>query len=97
MVESAGVEVEGGIERVSGAGQGRRRGGGDRAGRPIARIVPVKEEVEGDSGRLKALERSGEISLGTGRLPEGFRSLKKPGDSGGRVRSAVSEEREEGW
>lgn len=66
-------------------------------GRPIARSVPLKEEPEGELGRLKALERAGEIRLGARRLPEGFRSLKKPKDPEGRVRSAVSEEREEGW
>ncbi len=64
-------------------------------GRPIARIVPVK--VERDPGRSKALERSGEIILCTGRLPEGFRSLKKLRDPEGRVRLAVPEECEEGW
>lgn len=66
-------------------------------GRPVARLVPLKNEGQGEMGRLEALERAGQIKLGSGRVPEGFWSPRRPEDPEGRVRSAVSEEREEGW
>lgn len=66
-------------------------------GRPIARLVPMKAEEDAEWVRLRALERAGEIRLGSGRIPEGFWTLPRVEDPEGQVRSALEEEREEGW
>jgi len=64
-------------------------------GTPVARLVPVRAETPGEEP-LAELERLGQLRRGTGRLPQGFWSLPRPGDASASVRRAVSEEREEG-
>lgn len=66
-------------------------------GRPIARIVPVEAAEDAEWKRLRMLEQAGEIRLGSGRIPESFWTLPRVEDPKGEVRSALMEEREEGW
>ncbi len=62
----------------------------------IARLVPVRAAEDGDE-RLRQLERVGLATTGSGRLPKDFWKLPRGKDEKGRVRSAVLEERKEGW
>lgn len=64
-------------------------------GRPVARLVPVR--AGGERERLIAMERTGEVRIGSGEIPGDFWEMPRPMDAGGRVRSAVAEEREAGW
>jgi hypothetical protein len=57
----------------------------------------MKAEEDAEWERLRALERAGEIRLGSGRIPESFWTLPRVEDPEGQVRSALKEEREEGW
>ncbi|MBA2427747.1 MAG: type II toxin-antitoxin system prevent-host-death family antitoxin [Actinobacteria bacterium] len=67
-------------------------------GRPVAKLVPIRDHEAGAGwARLSAMERRGEISLGSGRLPDEFWDLPRPNDPTGSVREALIEEREEGW
>lgn len=71
-------------------------------GRPVARLVPIGAAGDlsvgdGERARLLALEREGLIQLGSGKIPEGFFDKERPLDEEGLFRSAVEEEREEGW
>lgn len=67
-------------------------------GRPVARLIPVEAgEESGEQGRLLALERAGEIRLGSGKIGGDFWEMFRLEDAEGSVRSAVSEERAEGW
>lgn len=69
-------------------------------GRPVARLVPIGQDVgpmdEAERARLRAMEREGLLRLGSGRLPEGFLAKERPADPGGSLRQAVIEDREEG-
>jgi prevent-host-death family protein len=69
-------------------------------GKPVARLVPVREGAgpgdEAEKARLLAMEREGLLRLGSGRLPDGFLEKARPADPGGSLRKAVSEDREEG-
>lgn len=66
-------------------------------GRPIARLVPVGFEEGAEWERLRRMERAGEVRLGTGGVPDEFWELSGVEDPEGKVRSALMEEREEGW
>ncbi|MGH3086999.1 MAG: hypothetical protein ACRDSJ_06725 [Rubrobacteraceae bacterium] len=67
----------------------------------LARRREVRRPGSGPPGdseewrRLKRLEERGEVSLGSGGLPDEFWSLPLPEDPGGSVRKAVIEDREE--
>jgi prevent-host-death family protein len=65
-------------------------------GAPVARLVPVRSAVEGDTD-LRDLERRGLVRVGTGRLPGDFWKLPRPRDRRASVRKAVVEERDAGW
>lgn len=69
-------------------------------GVPVARLVPVGAGAalgdEAEAARLRAMEREGLVSLGSGKLPEKFFEKEHPADPEGLLRSAVLEEREEG-
>ena len=45
--------------------------------------------------RLRSLQRSGDIELGTGKLPEGFWDWPRPKDPEGSIREALIRERRE--
>lgn len=62
----------------------------------VARIVPVAPAAP-ERERLRELERQGLVKIGSGRLPRNFWSLPRGRDAAAHVRSAVAEEREEGW
>lgn len=66
-------------------------------GRPVARLVPIKAQAGNERERLLEMERSGEVRTGSGRVPRDFWEISRPKDDEGRVRSAVTEEREDGW
>ena len=66
-------------------------------GRPVARLVPVQPAPGAEQARLQALERAGEVRVGSGKVPETFWELPRPQDARGLVRLAVAEEREQGW
>lgn len=66
-------------------------------GRPVARIVPVRLEEGAEWERLREMERAGEVRIGTGRVPDEFFEMRGAEDPEGKVRSALMEEREEGW
>jgi prevent-host-death family protein len=61
---------------------------------PVARIVPVATVAD---ERLRSLERQGLVRTGTGKLPRDFWKRPRGEDEKGLVRTAVAEEREEGW
>ncbi|MBI3078753.1 MAG: type II toxin-antitoxin system prevent-host-death family antitoxin, partial [Deltaproteobacteria bacterium] len=65
-------------------------------GKPVARIIPISRTVGAIPERLKELERSGLIRLGSGKLPRGFWKLPRPDDPKGLVVNALLQEREEG-
>lgn len=64
-------------------------------GRPVARLVPIST-----AGRprefLRRMEKQGILRLGSGKLPKGFWSLKRPPDPQNLVRQALLDEREQG-
>lgn len=64
-------------------------------GRPVAVLGPTLGEV--DDPRLAELVDRGLVRPGRGRVPDGFWDLERPRDAEGCVRSAVVEERAEGW
>lgn len=66
-------------------------------GRPVARLVPVATREGEERDRLMAMERAGEIRIGSGEIPRDFWEMPRPKDASGGVRSAVAEEREAGW
>ena len=66
-------------------------------GKPVAKLVPVPCDEDPDMERMRDLERRGIVTVGTGRLPEGFWDLPRAADPDGMVRKAVLEERESGW
>lgn len=98
MVSTAGVSQ---LKAALSEYLARVKAGGEvivtERGRPIARLVPVKAAEDDEWERLRALERAGEIQLGSGRIPESFWTLSRIEDPEGEVRSALMEEREEGW
>lgn len=66
-------------------------------GRPVARIVPVKLDEGAEWERLREMERAGEVRIGSGKVPDEFWEIRRVEDPEGKVRSALMEEREEGW
>lgn len=66
-------------------------------GRPVARLVPVGLEEGAEWERLRKMERAGEVRLGSGGVPDEFWRMSGIEDPKGEVRSAVMEERGEGW
>jgi len=65
-------------------------------GNPIAKIVPIPPAREDEERRLRAMELNGLVRLGSGRLPRGFWTARRPADPDGMVRQALLKEREEG-
>jgi prevent-host-death family protein len=65
-------------------------------GRAIAKIVPVRCDVDLFPERLLDMERAGLIRLGTGKLPDGFWDLPRPEDPDDLALKALLAEREEG-
>lgn len=63
-------------------------------GRPVARLMPLGPRGAGFEC-LEALERSGVVRVGSGRLPKAFWDLPRPEDAGGKVLAALREERED--
>ncbi len=64
-------------------------------GRPVARVVPVS--ARGGDAVLDALEVSGLLRRGEGRIDDDFFELERPFDPEGALGRAVATEREEGW
>lgn len=57
----------------------------------------VWESAVAEARDLLELERKGVITLGTGRLPDDWLDWPRSADPTGSVRSALTEEREQGW
>lgn len=61
-------------------------------GRPIAKIVPLSRDA---AAGLTGLARAGLIRIGTGRLPQGFWRMPRPGATrGAGVKALVDERRD---
>ena len=52
-------------------------------GRPIAKIVPIRQDNSTISPHLEHLARSGQIQLGSGKLSKEFWKLTRPDDKTG--------------
>ena len=66
-------------------------------GMPVARLVPASSRDSGVPAHLLAMERRGEVRLGTGRLPEPPDAAPPPRVKGRRsVVQALIDERREG-
>lgn len=65
-------------------------------GKPIAKIVPISNEMSDIPPHLLDLARAGLVRLGSGRLPKGFWKMPRPKDPGGAGLKALLEERAEG-
>jgi prevent-host-death family protein len=65
-------------------------------GKPIAKLVPLPKDGDGDTARLHDLVRAGLVRVGSGRLPAGFWKLPRPKDRAGRALRAVLADRDEG-
>lgn len=65
-------------------------------GKPIAKIVPISQDMSGLPPHLLDLARAGLVRLGSGRLPEGFWKMPRPKDPSGAGLKALLEERTEG-
>ncbi len=65
-------------------------------GRPIAKIVPLPAAGQNEERRLRDMEVKGLVRQGTGKLPSGFWTGRRPPDPDAKVRRALTEEREEG-
>jgi prevent-host-death family protein len=63
---------------------------------PIARLLPIDRRAAGLDD-LRDLERQGLVRIGSGTLPKGFWKLTRGRDAAATVRTAVKQEREEGW
>lgn len=63
-------------------------------GRPVAILAPAPPLGEPSLGELAEL---GLLVPGSGRLPRNFWTMDRPRDDSATVRSAVTEERDEGW
>lgn len=98
MVDAAGVSQ---LKASLSEYLARVKAGGEvvvtERGRPIARLVPVGVEKGAEWERLRRMERAGEVRIGSGGVPDEFWELSGVGDPEGKVRSALMEEREEGW
>ncbi len=64
-------------------------------GRPIAKIVPLQRNDDIILAQLAALERSGSVRIGSGKIPTGFWKLPRPRDRKGLALKALLKEREE--
>lgn len=62
-------------------------------GRAVARIVPVLSDPSALSDRWKKLESAGLLRVGSGKVPGGFWSARRPADPGGKAVRAILEER----
>ena len=65
-------------------------------GRPVARLLPVAD-IASLPEHLAEMEKKGLLKRAEKSLPEDFWSLPRPADPNAAVRSAVTQEREEGW
>ncbi len=65
-------------------------------GRPVARLLPVAD-LASLPEHLVDMEKKGLLKRAEKSLPEDFWELPRPMDSQAAVRSAVLQEREEGW
>jgi prevent-host-death family protein len=62
-------------------------------GKAVARIVPVLSDPSALSDRWKKLESAGLLRIGSGKVPRGFWSARRPADPGGKAVRAILEER----
>jgi prevent-host-death family protein len=65
-------------------------------GQAVARIVPVHSDTSVLTDRWKKLESAGLLRIGSGKVPRGFWSARRPGDPGGKAVRAILEERASG-
>ena len=65
-------------------------------GRPVARLMPVAD-IASLPEHLAEMEKKGLLKRAGKSLPDEFWNLPRPADPNGAVRSAVTQEREEGW
>ncbi len=65
-------------------------------GKPVAKLVPIPRDEDPEMARMRELERRGLVTMGTGRLPEGFWDLPRPDDPDDSLLKALLEERETG-
>jgi prevent-host-death family protein len=65
-------------------------------GKPVARLVPIREEEIDVPAYLIALVRAGLARLGSGHLDKAFWRLHRPRDAGGRALASLLEERRAG-
>jgi prevent-host-death family protein len=68
----------------------------DRGG-PVARITRITSTSASQHPHWAELLRAGLMRPPAGKLPAGFRKLKRPRDPDGAVGDALRAEREEGW
>ena len=64
-------------------------------GKPVARLVPISRSRNMKES-LSSMEREGLITLGSGRLPEGFWEMPRAADPRRLVLAALLEERGQG-
>lgn len=62
-------------------------------GKPIARIVPLRQDKDGLSARLLELARAGLARVGSGKLPDKFWRMTRPKDPRGAGVSTLEDER----
>ena len=65
-------------------------------GRPVARLLPVAD-IASLPEHMAEMEKRGLLKRAGKSLPKNFWNLPRPADPDAAVRSAVSQEREEGW
>lgn len=64
-------------------------------GKPIAKLVPIRDDGATIAPHLLDLARAGLVRLGSGRLPERFWKLPRPRDRRGAAVQALVDERAE--
>ena len=63
--------------------------------KPIAKLIPLPKDGDGDTARLHDLARAGLVRVGSGKLPTGFWKLPRPKDRKRRALQALLAERAE--
>lgn len=66
-------------------------------GKVIAKIVPLEKDDREIPPHLLELERAGLARIGSGKIPDEFWDLPRPGVPEGSALKALLDEREEGW
>ena len=64
-------------------------------GKPVAKLVPLKRDDLDIPSHLVELEQSGDVRIGTGKLPDAFWKFSRPLDKKGSALSALLKERDE--